>query len=697
MEEHGNKTVEQALSKPAQFLPGVGGQRVKLLARLGLHTAADILFYFPRDYEDLSRLCRVGELVEGQPASVVGRVEEVDCRVAATGRTVVAVLLCDGTDYLRALWFNQPYWRDRFHVGDRLLLAGVPRQRGFRWEMTHPRVEVLSRDANPATGRILPKYGLTEGLQQSQMRRIAAHVCQEFSSHIKEALPEEIRRRRQLCTIDEALREIHLPSSTPTLQEARKRLIYQELLVMQLALALRRAKLQQQQSAPSLETTAQIHARITRRFPFELTADQQRAVSEIAADMARPIPMNRLLHGDVGTGKTVVAEYAMLLAVAHGYQAVLMAPTEILAVQHEQHLTRDLRQSRVRIGLLTGSLTPAARRQLLTDVAEGRIDLLVGTHAVIQSDVQFARLGLVVIDEQHRFGVRQRAGLREAGCTPHYLVMSATPIPRTVAMTLFGDLDVSELRSSPPGRQAVHTYLAQDELRERWWTFFARHLREGRQGYVVTPLIDPSDDDALTSVEDAFENLANGPLEEFRLDLLHGRMKAEEKRAVMERFRSGQTQVLVATSLIEVGIDVPNATIMTIESAERFGLAQLHQLRGRVSRGRHPGYVCLFASHPDNKALRRLQAFCRVQDGFELAELDMQLRGPGQLFGLQQHGFPPFRIADLSRDGELVQWARDDALELIKDDPSLASPQCARLRELVFHRYGSVLDLGDVG
>jgi len=374
-----------------------------------------------------------------------------------------------------------------------------------------------------------------------------------------------------------------------------------------------------------------------------------------------------------------------------------MVPTEVLARQHAVTLEQTLRHGKVRVGLLTGSLPAGERRQLLADVENGSVDVVVGTHAIVQSEVKFARLGLVVIDEQHKFGVQQRAMLRQAGLDPHYLVMTATPIPRTVAMTLFGDLDISTLHDSPPGRQQVFTYLAAGDQRAKWWEFFRKKLREGRQGYVITPLVDESDTVAAVSLEQSFEELANGELEAFQLDLVHGRMGGAEKGAVMEAFRRGQTQVLVATSVVEVGIDVPNATVMTIEGGERFGLAQLHQLRGRISRGTHPGYLCVFGDPQTEESQRRLKTLAETTDGFRLAEVDFQLRGPGDLLGTRQHGLPPLRIADLQRDTRVLESARTDAKALVATDPELSNPAYKGLRQMVLVRYGKSLELGDVG
>ena len=679
----------------------VGPQRAELLAKLGLRTAADVLFYFPRAYQDLSALRPIDQLEPGQLASVVGTIEEFDVRTTASGMTILGMLLRDGVHYLRCVWFNQPWIRGKFPIHSRVLVAGEVRGTPLRWEIVHPHVEILSDDEDAPAGRILPVYPLTEGIAQSQMRRIVFQAVETFGHLVEDVFPDDFLDSRRLWPIHKALVQIHQPADQASLEQARRRFIYQELLVLQLALAIRKWRLRHQRQAPPLPASAKIDARITRLFPFPLTTAQRQAIDEIASDMARPWPMNRLLQGEVGSGKTVVAMYAMLLAVAHGYQAALMAPTEILARQHLETLSRALAASRVRLALLVGSLTPAQRRTVLAQIAAGEVDIVIGTHAVThavaRSGVEFRRLGLVVIDEQHKFGVRQRAALKKAGVDPHYLVMTATPIPRTVAMTLFGDLDVSELRELPPGRQKVHTYLASQEQRLRWWRFFRQKLDEGQQGYVITPLVEEAESVDAANVQATYDALRQGELAGYRLGMLHGRMTPAEKDAVMAAFRDGRLQVLVATSVVEVGVDVPNATLMTIEGGERFGLAQLHQLRGRISRGTTSGYLCVFTSSAHEESRRRLEAFCQTTDGFALAEQDFRLRGPGDLFGTQQHGLPPLRIADLTRDAAVVEEARQEAQRLVATDPDLADPRWARLRRQVFSRYGAALDLGDVG
>lgn len=687
---------KRRLATPVEFIPGVGPSRVELLERLGLRTASQLLFNFPRDYQDLSDERTIANLVEGAMQSVRGVVQEIGASSSGFGKARVSILVADGTGFLRATWYNQPFMRDKFREGQHLLLTAAPKMRGLMWEMSHPQLTYLADEEAQIEAKLLPVYSLTEGLPQYQMRKITAAAVDEFAPLLDEVFPADLLKKFQLMPLIEAVRAIHKPADREMLDQARRRFVFQELFVLQLALSIRRSE-QRSLKAFALPTTPKIDARIRRLMPFELTPSQEAAIKEISADMALDRPMNRLLQGDVGSGKTIVALYAMLVAVAHGKQAALMAPTEILARQHADTLASLLEASRVKWSLLTGALPKSDRASLLQQAAAGDLNVVLGTHAVVQDDVQFKDLGLVVVDEQHKFGVRQRAALRSGDTAPHYLVMTATPIPRTLGMTLFGDLDFSTLRELPQGRQPVNTYLVESDQEATWWNFVRERLREGRQAFVIAPLIEESESVAAPSVADAFEQLTNGELEAFRLGLLHGRMTPTEKQAAMSDFRGGKTQVLVSTTVVEVGVDVPNATVITIAGGERFGLAQLHQLRGRVGRGHRPGYCGVLMGELSDAARERLDAFSKSTDGFALAELDFDLRGPGDLFGTQQHGLPPLRIADLRRDRDVLDETRREAQLLVSDDPGLKHSDHARLRQQMMVRYGQALELGDVG
>lgn len=685
------------LNTPVEQVSGVGRSRAELLHKLSIYTASGLLFHFPRDYLDLSNERPIADLDENEVQTVRGTVTEIAVSSKGFGKSRVAILLQGATGHLRATWFNQPFMRGKFHEGQHLLLTAKPKIRGLMWEMSHPQVTYLEEEEADATGkRMLPIYPLTDGITQYHMRRMVDAAVEEYADVPEEVFPEKLLEAYRLPPIGQAIHAIHGPDDSEQLAAVRRRFIFQELFVLQLALSVRRNQ-QQSVAAPELPTTTKIDARIRRLLPFELTASQEAAISEVTADMALDRPMNRLLQGDVGSGKTVVALYAILVAVAHGKQAALMAPTEILATQHAQTLASWLEASRVRYAVLTGGNTKRERETLLESIAQGEVDVVLGTQAIIQADVRFKELGLVVIDEQHKFGVRQRAALRQTDQAPHYLVMTATPIPRTVTMTMFGDLDVSTLGELPAGRQPVSTYLVEPDKQERWWGFVRDRLREGRQAYVVAPLVDESETIDAPSVSEAFEQLTNGQLEAFRMGLVHGRMSSNEKQHAMEDFRDGETQVLVSTSVIEVGVDVPNATVMTVAGAERFGLAQLHQLRGRVGRGKHPGFCGVLINEESAQGNERLQAFAESTDGFALAELDFQLRGPGDLFGTQQHGLPPLRIADLNRDRDVLEEARREAQLLIAADPGLKHADHSRLRQQMLARYGQALEISDVG
>jgi ATP-dependent DNA helicase RecG len=686
---------------------GVSPARLDLLRRLGLETVGDLLFHFPRAYEDLTDVRPIAALTEGDLQTVQGEVVEWDARELLKGGYVVTVVLTDDRkNYLEGIWYNQPHAADRFRMGQRVAFSGRPkwfrdhRHNRQYWQMNSPRVQLLD-SAPDGAGGIVPVYPLTENLRGDQLRSIIRSALASHGQHVPEPLPEDLRSRHHFTESPRALHEVHFPASLAEAGQARRRFVYEELFLLQLALALRRRELRDRERAPSLPVTPAIDARIRRLFPFTLTQDQDRVVSEVCRDLAGTRPMQRLVQADVGAGKTAVAVYALLVTVANRHQAALMAPTEVLAAQHARTLDSYLANSRVRRLLLTGGLGERERREALGRIAGGEVDLVIGTQALIQSDVRFARLGLVVIDEQHKFGVNQRARMRRGGADdapdPHYLVMTATPIPRTVALTVFGDLDVSMIHQLPPGRHPVVTRWARERDREQVHERLRQALRQGRQGYVVCPLVEESGQTGVSSATQMHAVLANGPFREFRVGLVHGRLEEGAKDAVMEAFRSRQIDLLVATPVIEVGVDVANATLMVIEDADRFGLSQLHQLRGRISRGDTAGECYLFAEPTTEDGEERLRIFTRTTDGFALAEEDVRLRGLGEFFGTRQHGNTDLRFADLRADSVLLQMARKDAFSLVTEDATLSRPEHAVLRRAVLARYGRTLDLAEVG
>jgi ATP-dependent DNA helicase RecG len=715
-------TEPNLLQTPLETLPNISATRLELLGRLGLRSIGDLLFHFPRSYEDLNDVRSIAALSTGGIQTVQGEVVEIEGRSLSDGRQIVSVILSDdGKNYLEGVWFNQPFAAKRFRYGQRLSFSGKPKWFRDHWQMNNPRVQILDSPSSlPQRGGvqggspgIVPIYPLTEDLRPEHLRSLLRQAIDRYASHLVEVLPSSLRQKYDWPTCAQALRDVHFPPTLSAAARGRRRFIYEEFLILQTALALRRREMREEGRAPVLTTTPAIDARIRRLFPFSLTADQDRAVAEICRDLAADKPMQRLLQADVGAGKTAVAVYALLTTVANKYQAALMAPTEVLARQHAHTLDRYLAHSRVRRLLLTGALTPAQRRDGLAALAAGDIDLVVGTQALVQEEVRFARLGLVIIDEQHKFGVHQRARFRRLGgagvspvpahrsdacpTEPHYLVMTATPIPRTVALTVFGDLDVSIIRQLPPGRQPVAARWEPANQRERVYARLREGLAQGRQAYVVCPLVEESAALDVKAATQMYAELCAGPFRDFRVGLLHGRQDEKTKATIMDRFRKHELDLLVCTSVIEVGVDVPNATLLVIEHAERFGLSQLHQLRGRVSRGPSAGQCFLFAEPSSEEARRRLRAFLRTTDGFALAEEDMKLRGTGEFFGARQHGLGELRFGNLITDADLLRAARKDAFELVAGDPGLRRPEHTLLRAAVLERYGKTLDLAEIG
>jgi len=687
------------LTDPIESIPGIDRQHASMLARMGILRGSDLLFFFPRAYQQAAPEASVAQFAEGLRVSFAGTIVDIDERVSQSGKHILGIQMePDGGGCVRLLWFNQAFRRRLHQRGDRLIATGILRTTGLNWEMVQPQTTPADADREDLK-KPIPIYPLTEGLKQSTLRHMMRRVIPPLIALVEEAMPESVRQRLSVVGIHQSLRDIHFPGNLESTEAALRRFKLQELLVLQLALSMQRAQREKGTQAPMCEYSGRVHARILARLAHSLTPDQESAIEDIRRDMARSVPMNRLLQGDVGSGKTLVAQYAMLLCVANEHQAAMMAPTEVLARQHAGSLESSLATSRVRIGLLTGSMGRGERTELLQRIAEGQVDLVVGTQALLSDQVQFKRLGLVIVDEQHKFGVLQRARMRREDVQPHSLVLSATPIPRTIAMSAFGDLDVSIIRTKPPGRAKVNTYLATQSQLASWWSFVDQQLAKGRQAYVIAPrVLESTEDETLASAEGFYFQLRDGPFQHRRVGLLHGRLDSRTKEHVLDQFQSGNLDVLVATTVVEVGIDVPNATLITILDADRLGLSQLHQLRGRISRGSTTGYACAIASgNCDANDNQRLKAFAESDDGFELAEMDLRLRGPGDLLGTSQTGMPPLRVADLVNDAPLVEEARTVALEILTADPKLEDPQLSRLVLQTLRRYGKTLQLGDIG
>ncbi len=680
------------LDTPLRFLKGVGTGRSADLARLGLHTVGDLLRHLPRTHEDRRSIRPMGGILPGEAATVRGRVLAVEEHRPRPGLSLLRVSFSDGTGLLDGVWFNQPYLKATFRPGTAYFISG-------KVDLFRGRLQINTPDFEPAVpgdsvhaGRIVPVYPLGGRLTQRWLRRLAWSCVGSAARLVPEALPETVRRRHGFPAAAVAWRAVHFPESQEELAAARRRLAFEEFLVLQVGLLLLRRRARRRGPGFRHAPDGELTARFLASLPFRLTAAQRRVQREIAADMEAEEPMHRLVQGDVGSGKTVLAVLALLKAVESGFQGALMAPTEILAEQHHLRLRQYLEPLGVHPVLLTGSLDRQERRAVLADLEVGRAGVAVGTHALIQEGVTFAALSLAVVDEQHRFGVRQRArlagkGLEAAGGrVPDVLVMTATPIPRTLALTLYGDLDVSVVDELPPGRRPVLTKWVPPRERGRVYRLVREQVEAGRQAYVVCPLVEESAALEAAAATEWADRLRRA-LPDLRVGLIHGRLPPAEKEETMAAFARGDIQILVATTVIEVGIDVPNATVLVVEGAERFGLAQLHQLRGRVGRGAHESYCVLVAQPASEEARHRLDALCRHHDGFALAEEDMRLRGPGDVLGTRQHGLPDFLVADPVRDLPLLETARREAQALLDADPTLARPEHAGLRAAVAERF----------
>lgn len=687
------------LDRQVQYLKGVGPRRAEALARVGVRSARDLLYHTPRRYEDASTVSRIASLEVGMDATVIGEVTSKGVLPTRVGLRVFHVLLRDSSGQIECSWPGQPFLDRVIQKGDLILVTGPVKF--FHGRQLQPREFVLlgrAGDGESASGKVLPIYPATEGLTQRQFRRILEDNLDTLLSEVEEEeiFDAEWLARAGVPSLREALELLHRPTSLAAAERGRQRLAYEELFILQLLHA--RARQRQAAAHPGIvfRRGGELVSSLYRRLPFTLTGKQVAAIREIMEDMQAPRRMNRLVQGDVGSGKTVVALFAILLAVENGYQAALMAPTEILAEQHARTISRLLDGLGVEVTLLTGRLGAAERRRALERIGGGAAQIVVGTHALFQDGVAFDRLGLAVIDEQHRFGVKQRLALTEMGSGPDLLVMSATPIPRSLALTIHGDLDISIIDELPPGRQRIRTALRPEGARDKVYEFLRDQVRQGRQGFLVYPLVEESEKVELRAATAEYERLTSEVFPDLRVGLLHGQMPGEEKDAIMRAFAAGELDLLVATTVIEVGIDVPNATVMVIEHAERFGLSQLHQLRGRVGRGGAESY-CILIAGGGEESIERLRLFASTEDGFEIAQADLRLRGMGDLFGSRQHGLPPFRFFDPLRDDELQLRARVDARAVIEADPELTSTAHRPFRQVLEERYAERVRLFEVG
>lgn len=680
------------LTDEVMYVKGVGPRRAAALEKLNIFTKYDLLTHYPRTYENHSSLTKIYDILEGETVLIVGKISNITSR-EARGLTIINAIIADETGYLQLTWFNQKYLLTKLRNGMRLLVIGKAKFDTWSGRLSLNQIQsftILEPDEEPELG-ITPIYSSTAAISQQVFRTAIKNLLASMPS-LTEILPQEILSEQKLMSLDSAMRTIHFPKDFLELDEARRRLAFDELFLIQCGLMLIKRQTQDERLGITHKKNGALVKATLAKLPFNLTGDQKKVFRAVAKDMESKLPMRRLIQGDVGSGKTVVALLALLKTVESGYQGAFMAPTEILAVQHYEKFSALLNDLGVRVGLLSAKVTRSkkTKEELYEKISAHELDIVIGTHALIQEGVKFAKLGLVVTDEQHRFGVMQRSTLeKKSDVVPDMLVMTATPIPRTMTLTVYGDLDVSLIKELPPGRKPIKTEAKNIRSRKKIYEFVRSEILAGRQAYVVCPLIERSESERLADIEPAeeiFDTLSNGIFRDIPCALLHGRMKPRDKDEIMEKFRDGETKLLVSTTVIEVGVDVPNASVMVVEHAERFGLAQLHQLRGRVGRGSEKSYCILISDSKANIAKARLEILETTNDGFKLAEEDLKLRGPGQFFGEAQHGLPDLKIADVFRDLDILLQARDAAEKFITDDENLN--YFASLRKNLAIAYG---------
>ena len=695
--------MEITLNTPLTEFPGVGEVRAKKLEKLGLVRCADLISYFPRDYEDRRQVYSIRSAPLGQKVCISAMAaEHPRLSRIRKGLDLVKLKVVDQAGALHITFFNQGYVERALRAGEEYIFYGVVEEQGSRRTMVNPIFERVGKQN--FTGCIVPVYPLTAGITNHLLCTLTQQAVAACAQDMPETLPRGVRLDHELAQAEFSYRNIHFPESFQALELARRRLTFEELFYLSAGLAMLKER---RGDVLGCAIPSRPMEEFLARLPFPLTGAQRRVMEEISRDMASGRPMNRLVQGDVGSGKTVVAAYAAWLAAGAGYQSALMAPTEVLSEQHFRSLSALLEPAGVRVGLLTGSISPAGKKKVRQALAAGEIDLIIGTHALLSQGVEFAKLGLMVADEQHRFGVAQRAALAAKGDSPHVLVMSATPIPRTLALIIYGDLDVSVIDELPPGRTPVETYVVREDKRARMYNFVRRLVGEGRQVYIICPAVEENTEGTMQNVEwegdgpaldlkavtTYAKKLQTEVFPDLKVDFLHGKMKPKEKEAVMAAFAAGETQVLVSTTVIEVGVDVPNAALIIIENAERFGLSQLHQLRGRVGRGKHQSYCVLITNTRSVEAMQRLRTLASTADGFKISEEDLKLRGPGDFFGSRQHGLPQMKLADLAGDMRLLSEAQDSARRLLMADPTLSQPENRPVLERVRTLFADTPDI----
>ncbi len=704
------KSIREPLQTPIQYVKGVGPKLARIFEKKGIHTVEDALYFLPRCYEDRRDLKKISELKAGRKETGFGEIIISGFVFYQNRRKrIFEVVVGDGSGVITLKWFqgNERYLRERFKKGQKLIFSGEVRWFNFQKEIHHPDVELVDENIEDDYinfKRIVPIYSETEGLHQRTMRRLMKNILDRYGEELSSPIPDEIIKRQNLIGFQEALRRVHFPSDGDSLDmlnlqnsEGHRRIIFDEFFFLELGLALKKRGVSIEKGI-SFKPEGFLVQKFLKLLPFELTSAQKRAFEEIKEDLMKPHPMNRLIQGDVGSGKTIVALLASLWVVECGYQSAIMAPTEVLAEQHYLNIHRWTEPLGVSVSLLTSSIKGSEREALYQRIKNNEVQIVIGTHAVIQEQVEFHSLGLAIIDEQHKFGVIQRAMLKKKGLNPDVLVMTATPIPRTLAMTIYGDLDVSLIDEMPPGRMPIETRVYHESLRSKVYQILNEEVRKGRQAFIVYPLVEESEKLDLKDASRMAEHLQKDVFKDFKVALLHGRMKSDEKEAVMMEFKDGKIQILVATTVIEVGIDVPNASVMVVEHAERFGLSQLHQLRGRIGRGHYPSKcILLFSYRSSEEAKVRLRAMERTSDGFQIAEQDLELRGPGEFMGIRQSGFPDFRVGNLVRDAKILLQARREAFRLIEEDPLLDRASHSLLKDMVMKRWRGRLELATIG